>query len=506
MTVENIYVQFENILKHQYVDIERTRSKLIAIKKDAVQAGQEFEYFRLICLNNLDHQHGIAIDYANRALIIAKEKKDLFLLEKINTELGFIAYNRGDLEKCMTYYLEVLKYAQSPRVINNIGAIFDDLGDMDEAYRYYKQAEEVFDDPENFRLLAIIYSNIGECETAFGNYDEAKRYLDLSRKEIRKFTDNDGTVYIFNAFGDLALLQEKYDEAIEYYTKGEEYSKDEEILVYYQKFILNHARTLFQKGDLDKSKEKIELLFDKSNSYSFDTDIAEIHELLGKIADGKGQIEVANKHYKKYIDLIRRKDEISKKNRSESIKASIKISQLTVQLNKLSKMSRSDLLTKLGNRYALMEYIENWSKIQLDSSIVIAVIDVDFFKSHNDTFGHSHGDACLAEVASILIKSLPKELGSVFRYGGDEFLMIIKDYAKDMAYEKLEEIRKKVENIESCGKSKKMNKKTITCSIGAVSIEKNSQQPFEELFDIADRALYISKEQGRNITTILDSK
>lgn len=505
--MHDIYSELGTILRNEYVDIEVTKKKLEALKEKAQAAGSHFDHFRMACLNNLNHNHAIAIDHANRALKIAETENDTFLLEQIYTLLGFIAYNRGNYEKSIEHYLSVLQYVQSPRVINNIGTTFGDLGDMHEAYRYYKQAEESFDDPLNFRLLAIIYSNIAECETSFGHYSEAQHYLELSQEQVRKFTKTEGTAYIFNALGNLAYVQGDYDTAIEYFKQGEHYAENEAILVYYRDFILNHARALFAKGDMKGAHARIELLFQNSNHYNFDSAIPEIQELLAKIADAKGQLELANTHYKKYIELIKSQEAANLQHRSESIKTSIKFAQLHTQMDTLNQMSRSDVLTGLSNRFALREYMNTWSEINSEYPAIIALFDVDHFKLHNDNFGHAHGDACLVEVAKIIKANLASDLGGVFRYGGDEFLVTLIGCNYEEAYKQLENTRKTIEDLNTTSMLPiTENRTTISCSIGAVTVTSGSDQTFEDLFNIADRALYISKDQGRNCVTVLSSK
>ena len=502
----DIYTKFQNILRQEYVDIDLTKEMLKSLKDDAKSAGPQFEHFRLACLNNLQHKHAIAIDYANRALGIAKIKNDVFLLEKIHTLLGFIAYNRGNYEKCINHYLSVLNYKQSPRVLNNIGVIFDDFGDIYESYRYYLQAEEYFDDPLNFRLCAIIHCNIAECEISFAHYSKAEHHLELAKVQIQKFTKKEGSAYLFNTLGNLASAKGNYDLAVEYFSKGEDFSKDESFLVYYRNFILNHAKALYEKGDLAGAKNRIELFYRNSENYSFDSDIPEAQELLAKIADSNGEFKIANQHYKKYINLIKKREEIIMKHRSESIKTSIKFAQLHTQLSTLHKMSKTDALTGLANRFALREYMDSWSEIKNKSQCVIALFDIDNFKLHNDRFGHSHGDECLIEVAKILTLHLTSAFGGIFRYGGDEFLVTLIGCNFKEAYKKLNLARQSIESLNRTSIFPNGKKcATISCSIGAVLSTLGSTQSFEELFDIADRALYISKDQGRNQVTLLSS-
>jgi diguanylate cyclase (GGDEF)-like protein len=329
----------------------------------------------------------------------------------------------------------------------------------------------------------------------------------MSQAQIRKFTHKDGTAYIYNALGDLAFIQGDYDAAIVHYAKGEQFSKDEAFLVYYRNFILNHAKALFAKGDLEGAKARIALLFENSTHFAFDSDIPEVQELLAKIADAEGNTVIANTHYKKYISLIRKQESASLQHRSESIKTSIKFAQLHTQLKDLDKMSKSDALTGLANRFALREFMNAWDAVNKTQQAVIALFDIDYFKRHNDQFGHAHGDTCLVEVAAVLKSQLSTATGGVFRYGGDEFLVALIGHDADEALHLLTQTRQAIEALDT---TQMMpigdNRKAVTCSVGAVVVPADCRQPFEDLFNIADRALYISKDQGRNRVTVLSSK
>ncbi|WP_457680616.1 oxygen-binding di-iron domain-containing protein [Thermovibrio sp.] len=150
-----------------------------------------------------------------------------------------------------------------------------------------------------------------------------------------------------------------------------------------------------------------------------------------------------------------------------------------------------DPLTGLYNR----NYIESClsecnNKIE---NFIVAVLDIDFFKKVNDTYGHDVGDCVLKEVAKLLKENFRKE-DCIVRFGGEEFLVIMKECPFEAACKKMEKIRKRVEEREFC-KEKGLNLK-ITVSIGVCQFK--SVNDFETAFKRADEKLYEAKRKGRN--------
>jgi diguanylate cyclase (GGDEF)-like protein/PAS domain S-box-containing protein len=151
--------------------------------------------------------------------------------------------------------------------------------------------------------------------------------------------------------------------------------------------------------------------------------------------------------------------------------------------SKLLNMAMRDRLTGLFNRYAFDEFIKDLKT----QEVILALCDIDYFKRVNDMHGHEVGDKVLKELANIFIDSLRKK-DAVFRWGGEEFILIINANLKD-SLKVLEKIRKKVEsNIF-------LNGVKITCSFG-VSIF--NALDVNGSIKIADNNLYKSKKSGRN--------
>lgn len=125
------------------------------------------------------------------------------------------------------------------------------------------------------------------------------------------------------------------------------------------------------------------------------------------------------------------------------------------------------------------------------SKICFAMIDLDYFKQVNDEFGHLYGDEVLLLFAQLMIREF-RASDFLFRYGGEEFAVILTDANPDTAYNALERFRKAVKSFNY----PQVGRKTI--SIGYTLADVNNNAPLT--IDQADQALYYSKENGRNQT------
>lgn len=150
----------------------------------------------------------------------------------------------------------------------------------------------------------------------------------------------------------------------------------------------------------------------------------------------------------------------------------------------------TDQLTGLNGRRALLE-----SFLGLGRKYSIAMMDIDHFKSFNDTYGHDVGDAVLRTVAFEL--SLIST-GHVYRYGGEEFTVVFKGKQTDQVKSVLETVRQAIENrvlnVEKQGQSVETK---VTVSFGLAERNEQCKKP-EEVMKAADEALYSAKKMGRN--------
>ncbi len=168
---------------------------------------------------------------------------------------------------------------------------------------------------------------------------------------------------------------------------------------------------------------------------------------------------------------------------------------LALQNEKLERLSITDGLTMLYNRRHIMEILTQEARRSLRQGYPLSVlmIDVDHFKTFNDTYGHLAGDEALKQVASKLIAST-RDIDFVARYGGEEFLVVLRDTELDGAADVAERIRSRIE-AEPITVGDAIA--TVTVSIGAAALPEKCDDP-ERVIENADAALYQAKRAGRN--------
>jgi diguanylate cyclase (GGDEF)-like protein len=172
------------------------------------------------------------------------------------------------------------------------------------------------------------------------------------------------------------------------------------------------------------------------------------------------------------------------------------LSEVTRQKKLLEKLSRIDDLTGLFNRRHLNSVIArefNRSK-RHNIELSCLLLDLDFFKRVNDTFGHEFGDFVIQEFAAVIQSSL-RISDFAFRYGGEEFLILLPQTETEGALQVAEKIRQHMEaNTITDGDSSV----TVTVSIGVASFCQHQPSNRNELIAFTDKALYVAKRNGRN--------
>lgn len=175
--------------------------------------------------------------------------------------------------------------------------------------------------------------------------------------------------------------------------------------------------------------------------------------------------------------------------------------QLEELLHKVNYMAITDALTGLFNRRrfhdVLVSEYERAKRYNTPFSLVM--VDIDHFKRVNDTFGHSVGDNVLREVSAIL-KSSIREIDTASRYGGEEFILILPNTAKDNALVVAERMRLSIEQH-----TFHEIDRNITVSIGISGMPDEKVETDEKLVRCADFALYRAKQLGRNRTVTAEA-
>ena len=203
-------------------------------------------------------------------------------------------------------------------------------------------------------------------------------------------------------------------------------------------------------------------------------------------------------------------DEIYPMSRLE--KRNLELEQIiNVRTNELAEANKilqiqcnTDGLTNISNRRHF-DYLLNqeWNRGQRSGTpLAVIMLDIDYFKSFNDHYGHLAGDNCLRKLAQRLAQSSRRVGELVARYGGEEFIILLPNTVKQAAFEVAKHIQKMVLSLEIPHVTSSHG--IVTVSLGVASLQPSSQQLPVELVRLADAALYRAKLAGRNCVQLED--
>jgi two-component system cell cycle response regulator len=162
---------------------------------------------------------------------------------------------------------------------------------------------------------------------------------------------------------------------------------------------------------------------------------------------------------------------------------------LKQQAENMRWIAATDSLTGVRSKRYLVDNGEEFIQNTANQTVWAMLIDIDFFKRINDELGHITGDHVLAELGAKLSKSFPNDM--VVRFGGEEFSILMKNKTAAEALKKAETLRKEIEKLKPANVD-------LTISVGLASMQDHPDSNLTQILALADKALYFSKENGRN--------
>jgi len=180
--------------------------------------------------------------------------------------------------------------------------------------------------------------------------------------------------------------------------------------------------------------------------------------------------------------------------------------QLEASNKKLQELSTKDGLTGIANRRHFDETLDEElsDAKQNNSAISLILIDIDYFKGFNDTYGHQLGDDCLKEVANLLSKAClnPQDLAA--RYGGEEFVALLSGTTEKDALKVAHRFREMLSAAAIKHEDSDVAEH-VTVSMGIATYDTASPYSAKKLIEAADKALYMAKDSGRNKEVLASS-
>ncbi len=233
----------------------------------------------------------------------------------------------------------------------------------------------------------------------------------------------------------------------------------------------------------------IEYTIFKINTNNFQIGlIAFVYLVMYSVFDEDQKRSNLNKVLKDTLKL--KNNELTSVNKELEFKVKLRTEELANKNKILEEISRRDSLTGLYNHKTTIQVAADTLKESENGEACVVMIDIDHFKNVNDNYGHQIGDDVIREFSD-LFQKLIRSHDTIGRYGGEEFLLVLKFVNLDEAYEIVNRIRQKVEEIRFTEQRLK-----ITFSAG---IEvKTDKESILEIIERADKKLYRAKKNGRN--------
>lgn len=374
----------------------------------------------------------------------------------------------------------------------NLAASYLELGKIREAravieelYQYLPRVNWQ-DKKEVVVAIQDLWANISLAE---GNLSQAKIHL----QEIDSFyQENDDSLFVN---GKLFALMTK----CKYLVAQKQYKEAQKLL----ESILNDHQDL----QLDIQRDFLEILVEVyQNTNQKDKLLSAYEQLLSLNNDF---VQTVQRAYLEFSQYYRENTQLKKYNtqlKQTNVIAVLGIAIIScslviilVLLKLLSTKNLTDQLTGVYNRKKLNQLGRIYRRKGTPELFSVVMLDIDYFKLYNDTYGHVAGDTTLKQVAQMLSASV-RNNDYVIRYGGEEFLVLLNKVSEPVAQAVCQRIHQQLEKLALPHCASKVSDH-VTVSVGMCHQQTGAANPLDKLIHQADQCLYQSKEAGRNRTT-----
>lgn len=447
-------------------------------------------------------------------LIIEVEKSEELEIN-LYIDLGLILQIEDNIIEAFLNYCRALELALLQnnetlisRCFINISEILISLNYKDEAlYMYNQLTLQNISEDKLYYIIAIAnlsYLNYYFNNTELGNY-YSKLFFDIV--SINKL-DSLGCTLVANY-----ILAERYisvgfhEKGIYYLNKNLEFFERENGCIEKVAIYLEKAKIYQKLNDKEKSKKLLNTGFEiskKNNNIMQKVQILETmllygfedyieNEIIIEVLLDRENVELMQKKKLMKTNIKSIKEKLDLYN--EKHKEDRKTKSLEILKNSLEDINAKDILTNAFNRKYLDNFL-NKEYFLTKEMCTFIMIDIDNFKLVNDILGHLYGDEALVQL-STQFEVVVGEFGKVFRYGGDEFLLIYEHDTLEEGISITEEIRKCITDIDVF---KDIKRYRITLSLGAVIINPKDKKIHNQLgiLNRCDKLMYFGKKDGKN--------
>lgn len=454
-----------------------------------------------------------------RAIEIYREQHQMRQLA-FTLNLLFVIYddfgNDAAAVECLLDALDIVLaegiYDTMTKIYINLGSILKNLKSFEQAEVYFQAASDAFEkaqslgmlkEAEERSILLVLNMNLASVHCKTGNFKKAEKYYLAAKEKAEKeanqdfsFTFRSFEIYVLWKIGQKENAEKLLDSLLEELQHAN-YTRD------YQEVMASILELLEELEDYSRW-EQILMLMEHHLEENVGIKVQlELKKRWVEYYQRIGNTEKYQQYCAEFFVLWQKKEEADIRKAADVMELKVEMRASARQRKRTEKLINLDPLTQVGNRNKLTEdskeYLAN--SIEKHAPVTIGLIDLDHFKECNDTWGHIIGDLCLQKVAEIMKEKVGSK-GSIYRYGGDEFVLLLSETDEEGVRNLAEEIKQALDKTRIAdGKSAQNIRMTV--SQGYACTYASGQDSLQELISLADQSLYFVKRNGRNHYHIL---
>lgn len=493
-------------------------------------------------LSAIDEDDQRVIDLMEKYLENAKGL-ELHTWAWIKNYIAMLEYNNEKYAKSIRHFYDIettlSSVKQTPEIRAELNYTKENIANIHFSFKDYKKAAQLYEDiiyntPETESFDAYLScTNLATCYLELNNTKKAKEIMDVLEEkipQIPEYLQPEIMASIYDVMANIALKEKNYPQANSYLKLSENYYD----FAYASGILGGQYFTQLTRGKylvhLKQYDEALSILLgmlanEEAVYYGFEEEIypllktiyyeTEEYEKLYEVQDklltlNKDFEHTIQREYLEFSSYYKENNKLKAYNAVLSRRSSLAIfSTLLVSalliiffvfLRVLTKKNVTDQLTGVYNRKKLNRLIRHYNRFGTPADFAVIMMDIDYFKKYNDTYGHPEGDKILKKVAKILMSCVRKK-DILIRYGGEEFLLLTNGVTPETSTSICERIKDQINTACLPHKASEVSDH-VTLSIGLCHQSQPKTLSFEALVEEADQCLYQSKEKGRNQFTV----
>lgn len=430
--------------------------------------------------------------------------------------MGAISENKGSRLVALSYFHISLQYAECGKgayeqamANSNIAYILVRMKHFKEAEEHYHRAAALYEEAEETiyrgKNLTECIIQCGFCHLILGEISEALELWDRVEAILQQKPEHMCSVFFLQVFeAGCEGARGNQERAMELLDSLEQRVLREECLAQIEDLMVIIGE-LFDRSGSHRRLERLIQVVDQKDVKEGSPLYLDMYPYKSRYLLQKGMIEEYMAYTGRYLGLYRQHMEESKAVTAQILELQDELRRMEIEQRdiraynqRLEKIALYDPMTSLPNRAYLNEYVSQKFEEAQTKRIPFGVelLDIDYFKEYNDTYGHLTGDVCIEAVAGIL-KKIQNDNVFCARYGGDEFMIVYCNMTVREVRETAESIQGSVRALEiPYGVSERSTGITVSQGIFMrVPDKENREWDFESM---ADTVLYQAKREGRN--------